>query len=511
MTSPTRRGFLAGLTAAVAPGLVLAASPVPVPRPVRGVAGSLVPVAPSAPALIRATSYDLAGAGQALINGSHLTGRFAYAVADAATGEILDARNGEEPMAPASTAKAITTGYALEHLGPAYRFRTRLLASGPLRQGRLEGDLILAGGGDPTLTSDDLGALLDQLAGLGVAAIAGRFLVWDGALPHVAEIDPGQPDHLDYNPAVSGLNLNFNRVHFQWEKKGADYAISLDARASRAAPKVKMVSMSTANRSVPIYTLDLEDDPGHEVWTVARPALGAAGSRWLPVRDTARYAAEVMRTMAATRKAPLVLPEPVFIQTLPADAVPVAMHPSAELAGIARDMLKYSTNLTAEILGLTATVARTGRRPADLAASATEMSRWGARFGMTETALVDHSGLGPASRVTARDMTRLLSHIGVEGPLRPLMKTYGLTDKSGKAEPFVIDAKTGTLNFVSCLVGYILRNKARPLVFAVLTAEPERRAQIRPGDEEKPAGSSAWTGRSRQLQLDLCRLWGHHA
>ncbi|WP_138465241.1 D-alanyl-D-alanine carboxypeptidase/D-alanyl-D-alanine-endopeptidase [Poseidonocella sp. HB161398] len=494
----TRRGVLAGLGALAAVPLPALGSPVPVRRPEHlGVPGTRKTPPPS--------RYDVGPESEALVKNFRLSGEFSYQLVDAVTGDFLAGYNAEEPMAPASTCKSITTAYALAHLGAAYRFRTRLLATGPLRDGRLEGDLILAGGGDPTLSSDDIDALLDQLAGLGLREIAGSFKVWDGALPYVEEIDPGQPDHLAYNPSVSGLNLNFNRVHFGWKQQGGDYALEMDARTGHVVPPVRMVTMSTSNRSGPIFTVET-DDAGREAWTVARPALGGSGARWLPVRNTARYTAEVMRTLAAMRKPALVLPEPEYIDTLP-EAVPVALHQSAPLAEVARDMLKYSTNLTAEVLGLTATTARTGKRPADLASSAAEMTRWAHGIGMTECNLVDHSGLGPASRVTARDMTRLLVHAGMDGELRSLMKHVALYTKQGKAEPFELRAKTGTLNFVSCLTGYVRRPGKSPLIFAILTAEPERRAKIAPGDEESPAGSHGWTGASRALQYDLVRLW----
>ncbi|WP_172326712.1 D-alanyl-D-alanine carboxypeptidase/D-alanyl-D-alanine-endopeptidase [Mangrovicoccus sp. HB161399] len=504
MKSLTRRGVLAGLGALAAAPLQAQVTGSPVPRPRPQMAGAARPAAPAA--VVR---HDVGPASNALIDSFRLGGEVTFQLRDAVTGEVLAGRGADDPMMPASTCKTITTAYALDHLGPAYRFRTRLLATGPLRQGRLEGDLILAGGGDPTLSSDDIDALLDQLAALGLREISGGFKVWDDALPYVAEIDPGQPDHLGYNPAVSGLNLNFNRVHFQWKQQGSGYDIDMDARADHVVPPVRMVTMSTSNRSGPIFEVEAAP-PGQEAWTVARPALGGAGARWLPVRDTQRYTAEVMRTLAAMRSPAVVLPEPEYIDELP-PAVPVGLHQSAPLTDVAREMLKYSTNLTAEVLGLTATKARTGATPADLTASAAEMTAWAQGIGMTESHLVDHSGLGPDSRVTARDMSLMLHHIGLDGPLWPLLKHVDLYNKQGKAEPFQLRAKTGTLNFVSCLVGYIRRPSKPPLIFAIHTAEEERRAKIAPGDEERPAGSHGWTTRSRAMQYDLIRLWSDKA
>ena len=93
-------------------------------------------------------------------------------------------------------------------------------------------------------------------------------------------------------PAVSGLNLNFNRVHFEWERTGADYRLTMDARSDRFRPEVSVARMQLADRSLPVYTW--RDGGDEELWTVARRALGASGARWLPVRRPALYAGDVL-------------------------------------------------------------------------------------------------------------------------------------------------------------------------------------------------------------------------
>ena len=45
-------------------------------------------------------------------------------------------------------------------------------------------------------------------------------------------IDGGQPEHVAYNPSYGGLNLNFNRVHFEWKKRQDDYEVTMQARAT---------------------------------------------------------------------------------------------------------------------------------------------------------------------------------------------------------------------------------------------------------------------------------------
>jgi D-alanyl-D-alanine carboxypeptidase/D-alanyl-D-alanine-endopeptidase (penicillin-binding protein 4) len=66
-------------------------------------------------------------------------------------------------------------------------------------------------------------------------------------------------------------------------------------------------------------------------------------------------------------------------------------------------------------------------------------------------------------------------------------------------------AKTGTLNFVSGLAGYLTGR--RRLAFAIFAADPERRAQVRPEERDDPPGGSAWLARARGQEQALLRRW----
>lgn len=132
-----------------------------------------------APATQRVAAAD-AGA---LVAAAQLGGRTSFVLADMKSGRVLAERGADLPMPPASTAKTVTSLYALETLGRGYRFSTRLLATGPIWGGTLKGDLILVGGGDPTLSSDNLGDIARALSAAGLKRVSGQFAVWAGALP----------------------------------------------------------------------------------------------------------------------------------------------------------------------------------------------------------------------------------------------------------------------------------------------------------------------------------------
>lgn len=483
----TRRGLLQALMASAA-APVFAGAPLVSERP------------PRARGPVRPPEAD------ALVQKAQLKGEIAFALADAESGEILEERSSGAGIAPASVTKAITALYALDTLGANHRFQTQVVATGGVRDGVVQGDLVLVGGCDPTTDTRALAALAAGVKDAGIREVKGAFRVYEGPVLSIRSIDPEQLDHVGYSPAVSGIALNFNRVHFEWTRASGDYAVTMDARAGKYRPDVQIARMKVVERRTPIYTY--EDRGGRDSWTVARAALGSGGARWLPVRQPGLYAGEVFATLA--RSHGLVLKSPKLRQEPPTGAV-VAAVDSAPLSRVLQAMLKYSNNLTAEMVGLAATYARVGR-VGSLAASAAEMNTWAmTTLAMQSPAFVDHSGLGGASRITAQDMVRGLGAVGHASLLRPLLKPVKLLDGQGRPvndHPVRVEAKTGTLNFVSGLAGYVTSVDGREMVFAIFAADEETRAGISRAERERPPGARTFATRARRLQRELLMRWG---
>ncbi|MCK0143240.1 D-alanyl-D-alanine carboxypeptidase/D-alanyl-D-alanine-endopeptidase [Aliiroseovarius sp. F20344] len=483
----SRRVFLSGLGAGLA-SPVLANAPTtslfPVAKPVDFAKRSL-------------PSVDM------LVDAAGLGGKLGFMVADARSGEVLEVRNPVLPLPPASVAKAITGAYALSSLGGGHRFETLLMATGVAKNGVIQGDLILVGGADPTLDTDGLAQMALDLKAQGVTGITGSFKVDGAYLPYQRVIDPGQPDHLGYNPSISGLNLNFNRVHFEWKRAGQGWDVAMDARSETLRPAVKVARMEVVDRKSPIFTY--KDASGVDSWTVARTALGKGGSRWLPVRRPDIYAGEVFQVLA--RGQGINLPRPVSQGAATTGNVLTTYH-SAPVSEIVQGMLKYSTNLTAEVVGMAASV-EAGAAPADLPSSATAMSFWAKEaLGTRRLSFVDHSGLSDQSQITARDMVRALIATSPDGDLAPLLKNVPpKSELLPDGGSHTIRAKTGTLNFVSSLAGYATTPNGRELAFAIFTADMERRSAIQRAFRERPQGARGWSRRSRRLQHDLIARW----
>lgn len=424
---------------------------------------------------------------EALIARADLGGQVGFVALDADSGAVIAARHADAAMPPASTLKIVTALFALDRLGADHRFATRVLRAGD--------DVILAGGGDPVLSTDDLGTLALATAAAWQGAPPKRFLVWGGALPRVAEVAPGQAVHLPYNPSISGMILNFNRVHLDWRRdKAGGYALALEARAARLSPRAYTISARDVDRAAPVFTYERRD--AREVWTVARAAMGRGGSRWLPVRNPEGYAGDVFQTLA--RAEGLALPAPEVMAARP-EGVELARHDSPPLATLLRDMLDYSTNLTAEVLGLAASGA------GSVTASARAMQGWLLGQGVKgRFAFADHSGLSGDNAISPAELAQIV-RLGQGAGLEAMLKPIPLRDAEGKKinRPVRISAKTGTLNFVSTLAGYA--QGERRVIFAILTGDPARREAV--AGQEAPAGVAPWVRRSKALQQALIEGW----
>ncbi|KJZ20784.1 D-alanyl-D-alanine carboxypeptidase/D-alanyl-D-alanine endopeptidase [Loktanella sp. S4079] len=481
----TRRGLLGGAASVMATG-ALAEAPMRSLRPV---------LRPSYPDRIAR-----------LIARAGVTGDVSVILTDAHTKEIVEEHRSDTLLPPASVTKAVTALYAIENLGADHQFQTIVYADGEIVDGVLDGNLILAGGGDPNLVTDDLAELAQRLKNTGLREVRGAFFVWDEALVNLDEIDSTQLDYLGYNPTVTGLNLNFNRVHFEWKLEGGNYTTAMDARSENYRPAVTSSRIRIEDRNTPVFTY--RDLGEVDQWTVARRALNNGGSRWLPVRHPALYAGEVFATFA--RAQGIVLSPPKEIAALPATRVALAHFAGKPLTDVMRAMMRYSTNITAEAAGLAATKIDTGQKWG-LRASAARMSRWARDRGQGIRAdFADHSGLGDQSRVGASDMVQFLTAPNVLQTLRPIMKDIPVVDSADNrvaSAAGAVQAKTGTLNFVSNLAGYLRGSDGRDLAFAIFVADMDARERGKLEGGEAPRGSRQWNRRAKSLQESLIYQW----
>jgi D-alanyl-D-alanine carboxypeptidase/D-alanyl-D-alanine-endopeptidase (penicillin-binding protein 4) len=425
-------------------------------------------------------------------------------VVNLTTGETVFGFQQDRFFVPASTAKLFSTALALERLGPGYRFTTSIVsAQAPDSNGRLAGDLRLAGGGDPTLSGrvypykkdavagNPLGAieeLADAVVARGVKRIEGDIVGDDTA--YVWEPYPAgrsQEDAVwDYGAPVSALTVNDNRI-------------SLVVRPGKLAGDLALIRLSPSldyftieNRAVTVKgarsnVLVARSNGSRQlrVWGTI-PLGGAAEGRSLAVDDPAQFAAAALWD-ALVRRGVQVTGRPVARHRLagesasprsaaPPSGVVLARRLSPPLSDILTVVNKESQNLHAELL--LDEVGRTRGRDGSRAAGLEQMGRFLVEAGVPadEVQLVDASGLSVLDMVTPQAMTRLLAYMDRSQNRAAWTESLAVAGEEGtlsqrfKEDPAAkgIRAKTGTLSHVSAIGGYARTAGGDTLAFAIL-------------------------------------------
>ncbi len=420
-------------------------------------------------------------AGSADITGAEV----GYLVTDLDTGATVAAANADKAFIPASTLKVVTALAALETLGPGHRFNTSVHVSdetsGKLTaDGTLKGDLWLKGGGDPLLAVQDLLALAQQLRDGGLKRVSGRFLYDESALQPAPQIAPAQPHAAPYNPAVSALSLDFNRVELNWRSDApAGRHLFMAPALGTIAPVLSEHAMAPGEGGAAIAGAN------GEAWQVDAGQLpGTDGSAALPVKAPARRTAAVFRALAGNLGIEL---PPAEAGAAPAGSRPVAALVSAPLIDTLRPAFRYSNNLVSELIGRAASH-RIAGRALDTRASAAAIGAWLTKrvSGTDWNALRmrNHSGLSAESRITPRQMnavmTAALKARYGGWSFAALLPTGGWDHALAGlfAEPRFngrVWAKSGTMHYTKGLTGLLFTASGKRLAFALYITDFKRR------------------------------------
>jgi serine-type D-Ala-D-Ala carboxypeptidase/endopeptidase (penicillin-binding protein 4) len=404
-------------------------------------------------------------------------------VRDALTGESHLDLNGRVPRSPASTIKVLTTYAALDELGPAYTWKTRAYATGPIVDGRLRGDLVIQGGGDPFMTAERWWRFARELRNTGLRAVDGD-VVLDRTLYAPQAADPDEFDgrgYRTYNVLPDPLLVNLQSVEFHFVPNGGRVDVIVDPEPAnfRLVNSLQVTSEGCRGGLRGVTFTSFENDPG-------RVAIGGRLSSRCPplsvrrvVMQPATYAYGTFATnwkqLGGEVKGGMRLaPRPV-------DAKLLLEYQSLTLGEVVRLVNKHSSNAMARTLVLTLGLERRGA-PATVANGEQAMQAWLARRGLDFPELVidNGSGLSRLTRMSADSMARMLgsayqSHYypelaasmplgGLDGTLRNRFADY--------AEPGRIRLKTGQLNGVSAVGGWVTSRSNRPLTVVVIVNRP---------------------------------------
>jgi D-alanyl-D-alanine carboxypeptidase/D-alanyl-D-alanine-endopeptidase (penicillin-binding protein 4) len=175
--------------------------------------------------------------------------RTAAVAVDLETGQIVFQRNATLALVPASNEKLAVSYAALAAFGPSFRIPTEVLGEGELAGGVWEGDLVLKGYGDPTLSTGDLRALARQIRAAGIRRVTGR-VVGDESYFDSRRIGPGWKSwyYVNESPPLSALTVDRGRYRGLISRHPA-FAAATAFRAELRRLRVRVARAAVTGRA----------------------------------------------------------------------------------------------------------------------------------------------------------------------------------------------------------------------------------------------------------------------
>ncbi len=409
----------------------------------------------------------------------------------------------DEALNPASTMKLVTTYAALDALGPGYTWRTQVFAEGPIRDGVLDGDLVLRAGGDPYLVSERLWLLQRGLRLQGLEHITGDLVFEEGIFAR-EQGDPGAFDgqpFRTYNVQPSGLLMNFQSLVFRFEADPATSRVRI-----RSDPPVDGLDIDNRlrlgtgpcagyQRGISFDARDRNEE-FRAIFSGTFPAACERYAMRRALRATDAYNFGLFKGLWQESGGRL---EGTWRVRMAEDDAPEAEEPllsfpSPPLSEVIRLVNKNSNNVMARHLMLT--MAREAfEQPATRVAGVRAVQEWLTSKGLAREGLVIDNGAGLSrdARISARHMGELLLHArdglfgseftaslplsAIDGTLRQRFDRGGFEGR--------LHMKTGSLDHVSAIAGYAISPAGREYVISVMMNHDN--AHRGPGEEFQEA------------------------
>lgn len=401
-----------------------------------------------------------------------------YAI-DLETGRVVYSHNGDKNLIPASNLKLFTTAAALGTLGPDYRYLTRLYFDGATTSdGTLRGDLILRGSGDPTFGSrntngeDPLEVWAQQLRETGVRRIEGRLLGDDDVFednPYAEGWDVWHVATEDYAPGSGGLSYSDNLVQLQVSGGGNRASVTVEPSGY-----VQIENQVGSRRGGGYSPFRVDRALGTNTITLS----GSVSQRYrgtlrIPIENPTRF---TLHAFADALRA-----EGIIVDAAVADVddlddapsytgkEPLLIHVSPRLAEIARRINRSSDNFYAEQLFRTLSDDGTTR-----GGSRRVLAFLGAGgVNVDGLSIRDGSGLSRKNLITPQSMAGLLRRMHEHPARRAFYDSLPEGGGSGstlrnRLRGVPMRGKTGSLEYVRALSGYVTAPNGHPYAFCVI-------------------------------------------
>ncbi|GAB4060258.1 D-alanyl-D-alanine carboxypeptidase/D-alanyl-D-alanine endopeptidase [Uliginosibacterium sediminicola] len=398
-------------------------------------------------------------------------------VAPASGGAPSLQHNVDAAFNPASVMKLLTSSAALEVLGPSFSWSTEAFVQGELRDGVLNGRLILRGGGDPALSWERFDAFLRELRGRGLREIRGDVLI-DRSLfaPASREDFDDQPDRA-YNAMPDALLVNFKALSLRLIPTAPKQLISASSMLPFAPLQIDNTLLATPGacndwRAGIRSEFSSQGEQLRLKLSGSMPASCGERVLNLAMHDGLRMTASVFRALWAELGGSLTgsVREAGPAEAVPPEQPPFASWRSPSLGEVLRDMNKYSNNVMARHLFLS--LGRNdSRQPLTTQLGEQRLRDWLAsrQLNLPGLVLENGSGLSRRERISAAGLGNLLQSMWLSPYMPELLASLPIAGEDGTArrrfgkQPVSGFArlKTGSLNDVMSTAGYVLDSKGQ--------------------------------------------------
>lgn len=427
---------------------------------------------------------------------------------DLADGRIILQRDPERALIPASCMKLLVTGCALETLGPEYRINTTIGYTGNIdASGTLNGDLIVLGVGDPTISTrfvdvarrrtptgqidstDTFEAWADSLASHGIRRISGGLVGYTGLFG-----GPPLGAGWEWDDLPSGYAAEFGPLVYADDCVEA-VIIPADSVGKAAvvtwSPKVNGISLSGT-----VVTAEQGSDPdvsfdrtlgGNQIiiWGSV-PLKGEPQHRWISVHDPAAFFLNNLQAVLQRHGITVsggTVAAVNYQGASPTGFKPLFLDPSPPLANIITITNQHSVNLYAETLLRVVGVNYRQIHP-DMAgedafyAGRDRVREWESKLPGTASAAVmaDGCGLSRQNLLSASELIKILVYMNRSQYRATFINSLARPGEPGTLQHrflglptgITMHAKTGTLNRVRSLSGYLNKNNQPRVVFSFI-------------------------------------------
>lgn len=423
----------------------------------------------------------------------------------------LLAVNADVSMNPASVMKLVTTFAGLELLGPAYTWKTEVYADGIMQDDALQGNLIIKGYGDPRLNLENFWLLTRRLRQTGLREIAGD-LVLDSSHFDLPNGDPaafdGKP-HRSYNVPPEALLVNYRTLALRLLPQPGSKTVRIVVDPLPSSLDLKNSLLLTNTRCsewrdalAPDIRTDNRNGRASVVLKGSYSIDCGEKTLFLSVHDAASYTARLFRQLWEEQGG--IFHGNVRSGAAPEGLAPLEIHQSPPLSDIVRDINKFSNNTAARqlylALGLTNGIAAahakggiisTGSGAANseskpratLLQSDIAIRTWLASRGMSfpELILENGSGLSRNERISTHHLGALLLAAFESSVMPefisslPIAAVDGTMKKrlNGSATAGQAHIKTGLLEGVKTMAGYVLTKSGRRVVVVFFVNHPK--------------------------------------